>query len=97
MGRVQGKIALVTGAGLGLGRAASLLLAEEGAAIFCTDISPEHSKETVRLIRGAGGTADFHELDVCDTGSGIPPEQRARMGPGPGGPGRFGPGGSPPR
>jgi|RhiMetdeSRZDD1v2_1073273.scaffolds.fasta_scaffold10282_9 3(or 17)beta-hydroxysteroid dehydrogenase len=68
MGRVQGKIALVTGAGLGLGRAASLLLAEEGAAIFCTDISPEHSKETVRLIRGAGGTADFHELDVCDTG-----------------------------
>jgi NAD(P)-dependent dehydrogenase (short-subunit alcohol dehydrogenase family) len=50
MGRVQGKIALVTGAGLGLGRAASLLLAEEGAAIFCTDISPEHSKETVRLI-----------------------------------------------
>jgi NAD(P)-dependent dehydrogenase (short-subunit alcohol dehydrogenase family) len=63
-GRVQGKIALITGAGMGLGRATSLLLAKEGAALFCTDIAPEYGEETVRLIREAGGTADFMRQDV---------------------------------
>lgn len=66
MGRVAGKVALVTGSGMGLGRATSLLLAREGAALFCTDISPEHGAETVRLIREAGGTADFMQHDVSD-------------------------------
>jgi NAD(P)-dependent dehydrogenase (short-subunit alcohol dehydrogenase family) len=64
--RVEGKVALVTGAGMGLGRAASLLLAEEGAHVFCTDLIPEHGKETVRLIDDKGGSGDFHELDVSD-------------------------------
>ena len=64
MGRVAGKIALVTGSGMGLGRATSLLLAKEGASIFCTDIGPEHGEETVQLIRAVGGTADFLRHDV---------------------------------
>ena len=64
MGRVSGKIALVTGSGMGLGRATSLLLAKEGATLFCTDISPEHGEETVQMIRDAGGTADFMRHDV---------------------------------
>ena len=64
MGRVAGKIALVTGSGMGLGRATSLLLAKEGASIFCTDIGPEHGEETVQLIRAGGGTADFLRHDV---------------------------------
>ena len=64
MGRVSGKVALVTGSGMGLGRATSLLLAKEGATLFCTDISPEHGEETVRMIRDAGGTADFMRHDV---------------------------------
>jgi 3(or 17)beta-hydroxysteroid dehydrogenase len=64
MGRVDGKIAWVTGAGMGLGRAASLLLAKEGAKLFCTDISAMHGEETVRLVREAGGTADFCPHDV---------------------------------
>ena len=65
MGRVSGKVALVTGSGMGLGRATSLLLAKEGATVFCTDISPEHGEETVRMIRDAGGTADFMRHDVA--------------------------------
>jgi NAD(P)-dependent dehydrogenase (short-subunit alcohol dehydrogenase family) len=66
MGRVQGKVALVTGAGMGLGRATSLLLAREGSAVFCTDISGDHGMQTVDIIRRAGGTAEFHQHDVGD-------------------------------
>ena len=65
MGRVSGKVAMVTGSGMGLGRATSLLLAKEGATLFCTDISPEHGEETVQMIRDAGGTADFMRHDVA--------------------------------
>jgi 3(or 17)beta-hydroxysteroid dehydrogenase len=68
MGRVNGKVAWVTGAGMGLGRAAASLLAREGAALFCTDIAREHGEETVRLIRDAGGVADFFQHDVTDPG-----------------------------
>ncbi len=64
MGRVEGKFAMITGAGLGLGRASALLLAREGATLVVTDISAEHGAETVRLIRDAGGAADFLEHDV---------------------------------
>lgn len=65
-GRVSGKIALVTGAGMGLGRATSLLLAKEGATLFCTDISPQHGEATAQLIREAGGMAHFMTHDVSD-------------------------------
>jgi NAD(P)-dependent dehydrogenase (short-subunit alcohol dehydrogenase family) len=68
MGRVEGKVALVTGGGMGLGRAACDLLAAEGAAVWCTDISGEHGMETVRRIRNRGSKAEFLQLDVsnCD-------------------------------
>ncbi len=64
MGRVAGKIALVTGAGMGLGRAASLLLASEGAKVVVTDIDAEHGAETVRLIEADGGESICLSLDV---------------------------------
>jgi 3(or 17)beta-hydroxysteroid dehydrogenase len=61
---MDGKVAWVTGAGMGLGRAASELLAREGAKLFCTDISPAHGAETVQFIREAGGEAEFVMHDV---------------------------------
>lgn len=60
MGRVSGKIALVTGAGLGLGRATALLLAREGAKVAVTDIDAELAKQTADAIAAAGG----HSLPV---------------------------------
>ena len=61
MGRVDGKIALVTGAGSGLGRAISILLAKEGAKVVATDINQEGAEETAKLI---GGNAIAIKQDV---------------------------------
>ncbi|EHY91136.1 SDR family NAD(P)-dependent oxidoreductase [Saccharomonospora azurea] len=66
MGRVQDKVAIVTGAGNGMGRAISQLFAEQGAAVAVTDISEKDGAETVRLIEEAGGKAAFWRLDVSD-------------------------------
>lgn len=65
-GRVAGKIALVTGAGMGLGRAACLLLAREGARIAVTDIDAGLAAETARAVAEAGGEAMAWRLDVAD-------------------------------
>lgn len=67
MGRVEGKTALVTGAGMGLGRASSLLLAREGARLICTDISLPDAEATVALISEAGGTARALPHDVASS------------------------------
>lgn len=66
MGRVQGKVALVTGAGMGLGRATSLLLASEGAKVAVTDIEEELARRTAEEIEEAGGEALFQRHDVSD-------------------------------
>lgn len=65
MNRVDGKIALVTGAGKGIGRAAATLLAEEGARVAVTDIDEEAGTSTVDHIRESGGEAAFFEHDVA--------------------------------
>ncbi len=66
MGRVEGKIVLITGAGLGLGQASALLLASEGATVICTDVVPELGEATAKSIADAGGKSAFHVLDVTD-------------------------------
>lgn len=69
MGRVQGKIAVVTGGALGMGKAFSLRLAREGATVIVADIDPEHGQAAVAEISAAGGKAMFHRLDVADAGA----------------------------
>ncbi|TPM24835.1 glucose 1-dehydrogenase [Mesorhizobium sp. B2-3-5] len=63
-GRVAGKIALVTGAGLGLGRASALLLAAEGATLAVSDIDEALAADTARQIEKAGGEALALRHDV---------------------------------
>src|SRR5881409_165537 len=67
--RFDGRVVLVTGAGSGIGRATSLRLASEGAAVVGFDIRPEAAEETVRLIGEAGGRAVAAEGDVRDRAS----------------------------
>jgi NAD(P)-dependent dehydrogenase (short-subunit alcohol dehydrogenase family) len=55
--RLKGKVALITGAGMGMGREAALLFAEEGARIVVGDINGAAAEETVALVRKAGGDA----------------------------------------
>ncbi|OUI87352.1 glucose 1-dehydrogenase [Acetobacter tropicalis] len=64
MGRVDGKVAIVSGAALGIGKAAALLLAQEGASVIVGDINKEEGQKTVSEIEGKGGKALFALLDV---------------------------------
>lgn len=64
MGRVQGKVAVVTGAAQGIGRAIAKLLAGEGAAVAVTDVQEQAGEAVAEEIREAGGKARFWRLDV---------------------------------
>ena len=55
MSRLTGKVALITGTGVGMGRAAALRFAVEGATVVGCDLNPDTSAETVRLVHEAGG------------------------------------------
>ena len=66
MKRFNDKVALVTGAGSGIGRAVAVRLAAEGAAVFCVDVSAEHLAATQALITQAGGRALTHVCDVSN-------------------------------
>jgi NAD(P)-dependent dehydrogenase (short-subunit alcohol dehydrogenase family) len=63
-GRVQGKVALVTGGSLGIGRATALMLAKEGAAVAVTDVKDSEAQDLMEEICSAGGTAHYWHLDV---------------------------------
>jgi len=64
MGRVNGKIALVTGGAMGMGRTHCELLAAEGATVIVTDMNEAEGKATVESIISEGGKAEFHSLNV---------------------------------
>lgn len=63
---MQGKVALVTGAGSGIGRATALTFARSGAAVLVGDINDASGEETVAMIAAAGGTAAYKSCDVGD-------------------------------
>lgn len=63
--RLEGKVALITGAGSGIGRQAALLFAREGARIVVADVNEAGGRETVELLRSAGGEGRFVRADVA--------------------------------
>jgi NAD(P)-dependent dehydrogenase (short-subunit alcohol dehydrogenase family) len=63
--RLSGKVALITGAGMGIGREASLLFAEHGARVIVADINHQAADETVQLVETAGGEAIAVSGDVA--------------------------------
>lgn len=60
------KVALVSGAGGGIGRAIAATLARQGYAVAVADIDTVHGRETVRLIESDGGRADLYQVDMAD-------------------------------
>jgi NAD(P)-dependent dehydrogenase (short-subunit alcohol dehydrogenase family) len=71
--RLAGKVAIITGAGSGMGREAAVLFAREGARLVAADLHGQTAAETVGMIRAEGGEAIPVECDVAV------PEENARM------------------
>ena len=69
MKRFTGKVAAVTGAGSGIGRATALRLADEGAEVVVLEISEAAGEETLRLIQDAGNRGRVIAVDVAETDS----------------------------
>ena len=62
--RFQGKVVLITGAGVGIGRAAAIRFAAEGARVAVNSMTPANGMETLRLLKEAGGQGIYIQGDV---------------------------------
>ena len=66
MGRLQDKVAIVTGAAMGIGRASARLMAREGARVVVADLNLDAAQAVAVAINGAGGRASAAHLDALD-------------------------------
>ncbi len=64
-GRLDGKVAIITGAASGIGRAAAILFAREGVKLVLADVNEEGLKESLDLVKGEGGEAVIKRTDVA--------------------------------
>ena len=67
IGRVQDRVAIVTGAGSGIGQASAIRLAEEGAIVICADINLEAATATAQQIKSAGFAGEGYKIDIADS------------------------------
>lgn len=65
MGRIEGKVALITGAASGIGEATARLFAAEGAHVMLADLQDDRGQQVLKEIREAGGSADYLHCDVA--------------------------------
>jgi NAD(P)-dependent dehydrogenase (short-subunit alcohol dehydrogenase family) len=66
---VENKVAMITGAGSGIGRASALKLAQAGAKLALSDVNVDGGEETVRMVEAQGGEATFVRCDVSNSNS----------------------------
>jgi NAD(P)-dependent dehydrogenase (short-subunit alcohol dehydrogenase family) len=68
-GKLEGKVAIVTGAASGIGRATARAMAAEGASVLVADVNRDGAQQVVREITAAGGAAQAQQTDVADEAS----------------------------
>ncbi|HTO00600.1 MAG TPA: SDR family NAD(P)-dependent oxidoreductase, partial [Microthrixaceae bacterium] len=83
MKRLDGRIAVVTGAGSGIGRATSIALAQRGCSVAIVDMQPAGAEETAEMVRAHGPRASVHLADVRDPNrmDELPAEVAEALGP----------------
>jgi 3-oxoacyl-[acyl-carrier protein] reductase len=69
MGYLDGRVAMITGSGSGIGRATAIIMAERGADLIIHDINEKGAKETAERVRAAGRNARVFVADVSDVGA----------------------------
>ncbi len=76
------RVVLITGGGIGIGRATAIAFADAGSHVVVTDVLESEGNAVVETIRGKGGSADFRHLDVTDTtaANAVVAETEGRLG-----------------